>query len=170
MLADLLEAASARVSEQLSSAAHEAAAGRAEAAAARRQLADQAESFRLVLKVCAVKGWPSKFAASWPPAGCSFPRACVAQHQCSSVCGSDAAPCQQLVHPLACPPRASPTAPPPPQEALTRAEEQLRQARRRQAEQLTATHAGAGEGGEGEGQRRAGEGRAAKELLPIIEH
>lgn len=50
VLGRLLETAGAHVAAQLAAAAREGEAGRAEAAAARRQLAQQADSFRLVLK------------------------------------------------------------------------------------------------------------------------
>lgn len=50
VLARLLEAAGAHVAAQLAAASREAEAGRAAEAAARRQLAEQADSFRLVLK------------------------------------------------------------------------------------------------------------------------
>lgn len=47
MLAELLAAAGANVEKQMEAVRREAAAGQAEAAAARRQLADQADKFRL---------------------------------------------------------------------------------------------------------------------------
>jgi hypothetical protein len=50
VLAELLEAAAASVQRQLAAARSEAEAGRAQAAVAAQQLAQQAESFRTVLQ------------------------------------------------------------------------------------------------------------------------